>query len=99
MKCFNWKLVVALAAIGIGLYALAPRAAVAAAPVLMLAACPLCMLLMMRVMGSADSCKTKGVDEMNADGPARQADAVDAATSGLRQPQADASIDEWRGRG
>ncbi len=57
MKCFYWKVIAALAAIGIGLYALAPGA-VAAVP-LILAACPLSMVLMMRAMGSTGSCKTK----------------------------------------
>ena len=66
MKCFNWKVIAALAAIGIGLYALAPGPAVAAVPLLVLAACPLSMLLMMRAMGSMGSCKTKDDGQTNA---------------------------------
>ncbi len=59
MKCINWKVIAVLAAIGIGLYALAPGTAAAAVPLLVLAACPLSMLLMMRAMSSMGSCKTK----------------------------------------
>lgn len=67
MKCFNWKVIAALAGVGIGLYVLAPGVAVAAVPLLVLAACPLSMVLMMRAMGSAGSCKTKDDGETNPD--------------------------------
>lgn len=57
MKCFNWKIVGALAAAGLGLWAIAPGLAAAALPLLVLAACPLSMLLMMRAMDStANGC-------------------------------------------
>lgn len=59
MKCLNWKVIAALAAVGIGLYALVPGLAVAALPLLVLAVCPLSMLLMMRAMGSTGGCRTK----------------------------------------
>ena len=67
MKCFNWKVIAALAAVGVGLYALAPGAAAAAVPLLVLAACPLSMVLMMRAMGSMGSCKTKDGAQTNPD--------------------------------
>ena len=54
MKCVNWKVVAALAAAGLGLWAIAPGLATAALPLLVLAACPLSMVLMMRAMGSSD---------------------------------------------
>jgi L-asparagine transporter-like permease len=57
MRCLNWKVIAALAAVGIGLYVLAPGLAGAALPLLVVAACPLSMLLMMRAMGSMGSCK------------------------------------------
>lgn len=67
MKCLNWKVIAALAAVGLGLYALAPGLAAAAVPVLVLAACPLSMLVMMRLMGPMGSCKTaddaRGTDD------------------------------------
>ena len=47
--CFNWR-VVGLAAVGLGIWALAPNLVGAALPLLLLAACPLSMLLMMRGM-------------------------------------------------
>lgn len=47
--CFNWKVVAALAAVGLGIWVVAPNL-VAALPLLLLAACPLSMLLMMRGM-------------------------------------------------
>ncbi len=52
MKCLNWKVLAALAAVGVGVYALAPDLVAAATPLLVLALCPLSMLLMMRAMGS-----------------------------------------------
>lgn len=49
--CLNWKVVGGLAAAGIGLFLVAPNMAAAALPFLVLAACPLSMLLMMGAMG------------------------------------------------
>ena len=46
--CLNWKVVAGLAAVGAGVWALAPEAVGAALPVLALLACPLSMLFMMR---------------------------------------------------
>ena len=68
MGCLNWKVIAALAAAGLGIYVLAPGVAAAALPLLIVAACPLSMLLMMRAMGSMGSSQT-------ADGP-READEV-----------------------
>ncbi len=45
--CLNWKVLASLAAIGVGIYLFAPDLALAALPILLLAACPLSMLLMM----------------------------------------------------
>jgi hypothetical protein len=46
--CFNWKVIVVLAAVGVGLVFVVPRGAAAAAlPLLLLAACPLSMVVMM----------------------------------------------------
>ena len=45
--CLNWKVLAALAAVGVGTYAVAPGLALAALPVLLLAACPISMLIMM----------------------------------------------------
>ena len=64
MRCLNWKVIAGLTAAGIGIYVFAPTWAVGALPLLIVAACPLSMLLMMRAMGSMGSCKTTdGTDE------------------------------------
>ncbi len=48
--CLNWKVIAGLAVVGLGTWAVAPGLAVAALPLLILAVCPLSMLLMMRGM-------------------------------------------------
>ena len=65
MKCLNWKVIGVLAALGVGIYLVAPGAA-AAVPLLVLAVCPLSMLLMMRAMGAMGQCDTRD-DAGNAD--------------------------------
>jgi hypothetical protein len=58
MKCLNWKVVAAVAAAAVVMWAIAPGSVGALAPLLVLAICPLSMLLMMRAMGSGASCAT-----------------------------------------
>jgi hypothetical protein len=48
--CLNWKVFAGLAAVGVGIYVVAPNLAAAALPFLILAICPLLMLLIMRSM-------------------------------------------------
>lgn len=49
--CLNWKVLVGLVTVAVGLYfAVSPAAFTAALPFLLAAACPLSMLLMMRLM-------------------------------------------------
>jgi Protein of unknown function (DUF2933) len=48
--CLNWKAIAVLALLGLGIWSVAPKLLAAALPVLVLAACPLSMLLMMRGM-------------------------------------------------
>jgi hypothetical protein len=48
--CFDWRIVVGLAALGLGVIVVAPGLAAAAIPLLIVAACPLSMLFMMRGM-------------------------------------------------
>lgn len=48
--CLNWKVLAGLVALGIGIWVVAPNLVVAAAPLLLFAACPLSMWLMMRAM-------------------------------------------------
>ncbi len=49
-KCLNPKVLAVLAIIGIGIALLAPKAWVASIPLLLLAACPLSMVVMMVMM-------------------------------------------------
>jgi hypothetical protein len=74
MKCLNWKVIAALASVGLGIYLVAPALAAAATPLRVLAICPLSMLLMMRAMGSTGRCTTRsdgGSDQAEADEVAR----------------------------
>lgn len=48
--CLNWKVIAGLAAVGVGIFAVAPNLAVAALPFLLLAICPLSMMFMMKGM-------------------------------------------------
>lgn len=57
MMCLNPKVVVGLLAVAIGTWAVAPELAAAALPLLILAACPLSMVLMMRAMRGSDTQK------------------------------------------
>lgn len=52
--CFDWRIVAGLAAVGVGIAFLAPKLALGALPLLLLAACPLSMLLMMVTMNGMD---------------------------------------------
>lgn len=49
--CFDWRVLTALAALGVGVFLVAPGIAAAALPLLILAACPLSMMFMMKSMG------------------------------------------------
>lgn len=48
--CLNWKVLVGLAAVGLAIWVVVPNLVGAALPLLILAACPLSMLLMARGM-------------------------------------------------
>ncbi len=89
MRCLNWKVIAALAAVGVGIYLVAPGVAAAAVPLLVLALCPLSMLLMMRAMGSM-SRPTSDPDEV-----AR----LRAEIAELRETQSGVSSDERIGQG
>jgi hypothetical protein len=51
--CLNWKVLASLAAVGVGVYLFAPGLLAEAVPILLLAGCPLSMLLMMWAMQHA----------------------------------------------
>lgn len=48
--CFNWKIAAGLGVAGLGMLVLVPNVFAAAVPFLILAACPLSMVVMMRAM-------------------------------------------------
>lgn len=52
--CYDWRVIMALAAVGVGVFFLSPGILIAALPLLLLAVCPLSMMLMMRTMGGHD---------------------------------------------
>lgn len=56
MKCLNWKVIAALAAAAGALYLVTPGSFAAALPLLVVAACPLSMLVMMRAMRAGGGC-------------------------------------------
>ena len=56
--CFNWKVIAGLAVVAAGLYMVAPTAFAAALPLLFLAACPLSMILMMKMMDGDNTQKS-----------------------------------------
>ena len=60
--CLNWNVVAGLAVLGLGIWVVAPNLVWAALPILVVLACPLSMLFMMRGMGSAQ-CATQTEQE------------------------------------
>lgn len=56
--CCNWKVAAGLTAAGVAVFAFAPNLIGAALPVLILAACPLSMIVMMRAMSGGSRCDT-----------------------------------------
>jgi hypothetical protein len=50
--CLNWKVIVGVAVVAVGIYLYAPGFALAALPFLVLAICPLSMIFMMGAMGN-----------------------------------------------
>lgn len=59
--CFNWKVLAGLGAVAVGVLLVAPGAAIAVLPLLLFAACPLSMVVMMvamrgHSMGANESC-------------------------------------------
>ncbi|MGH2580535.1 MAG: DUF2933 domain-containing protein [Actinomycetota bacterium] len=48
--CLNWKVIGGLAAVGVGVWLVAPNLLIGALPLLLIAVCPLSMVLMMKGM-------------------------------------------------
>lgn len=61
--CYDWRVLTALAVLGVGIFLVAPGIALAALPLLILAACPLSMMLMMKSMGAHQASATEAAVE------------------------------------
>lgn len=83
--CFNKRVLIGLGVVALGVFAVSPRLLGAVAPLLILAACPLSMVFMMRAMnrGEGASCGTKQEDA--------EPDAEVAARGGVVEPVAGAA--------
>jgi hypothetical protein len=56
--CLNWKVIGGLAAVGLGIWAVAPNLVSGVVPLLVVAACPLSMILMMRGMSGGQQARS-----------------------------------------
>jgi hypothetical protein len=63
--CLNWKVVVGLAALGAGIFLVAPDVASAALPYLVLAICPISMLLIMVAMNHGKAGERRASPEID----------------------------------
>ncbi len=85
--CFNWKVAAGLTAAGVAVFAFAPNLIGAALPVLIIAACPLSMVVMMRAMsgGSRRDTMSNGTDsESNTDATPSEVPRLQAEIDQLR---------------
>lgn len=65
--CLNWNVIGGLAALGVGIWIVAPGLIGAALPFLALAACPLSMILMMRGMSGSQQPRSRQSSDAEAD--------------------------------
>ena len=69
--CADWRVVAILVTVGAGVAVFAPNLIAAAIPVLLVAVCPLSMLVMMRAMGGQQSNASPRLDLGAVDRPAQ----------------------------
>ena len=81
--CMNWKVLAGLGVIGLGVWAVKPGLIVIALPFLLMAACPLSMLFMMRGRDGG-ACAT----QLAADQPPRTESAPATQLAALKEQQA-----------
>lgn len=88
--CLNWKVLAGLAVVGLAVWVVAPGLMWAALPLLIVAACPLSMLLMMRGM-QRSHCSSQPTQVSRPSDDARTRDeqlaALEAQLAGLRAQQ------------
>lgn len=93
--CFNRKVLVGLGVVALGVLAFAPSAFGAALPVLVLLACPLSMVFMMRAMG--DRSTSGGGSQSATATPADQAAQAEAnGPTGAELTSLQAEVDQLR---
>lgn len=87
--CLNWKVLAGLAVVGVGIWLVAPQFALAALPVLLVTACPLSMLFMMRggqpASQSCQTCDTQPTCEERLAALKNQEEALTAQIAELEQ--------------
>ena len=64
--CFDKRVLAGLGVVAVALLALSPQTPGAAAPLLVMAACPLSMIVMMRAMNGRDRCATPDAEQASA---------------------------------
>jgi hypothetical protein len=79
--CFDKRVLVGLGVVAVALLAFAPQTLGAAAPFLVMAACPLSMVVMMRAMNGRDRCGTPEMQQTS------EADAAPAPTHVDAEPR------------
>lgn len=90
--CFDKRVLIGLGVVALGVLAVSPRLLGSIAPLLIFAACPLSMLLMMRAMNrQGSSCETASDGRRDAEAPDRGD--VGVPTSGVRRDR-DAEVRE-----
>ncbi len=72
--CLNKKVLIGAGAVGLAILVLVPRLFAVAVPILVLAACPLSMVLMMRAMRTKGTGTVSGPDAPGVDHEARVAE-------------------------
>jgi len=71
--CLNWKVIGALLVVGVGVWAVAPKLLIGVLPILLIAVCPLSMMLMMRSMqGDHQGASARRTDGADGKGAARE---------------------------
>lgn len=85
--CINKKVIAGLALAGVAIFAFAPHLIGAALPLLILAVCPLSMLVMMRMMsgGKSESPAAEGATDIDAE--------LSSLRSEVARLRADGSVD------
>ena len=98
--CLNPKVLAGLAVVGVGIYVYAPGLFAAALPLLVLAVCPLSMVLMMKAMSGGMKGNASGCEQTSEDsaGARAMSDAeLEAQLQGL-QAQQTALADQLQAR-